>query len=302
MATRGFAMVTLPFHVTDYPVYYDTSFLQKQCKKVDSYKFNRAILVNIAFGTRKKTRKKRKARRTFLCFPLFGLLSLDSHDLTAIVGTASLAGSVGHDGLAALGANRYAGSGQLPVGATALIAAGLGHFTLRNSHGDTSLVKLLFTAFILDLLLKKLLQSSKSGIQLLLAAAGAVVQVFAAALANAFAVLLAQQLGIQTQDENRPYNIVQIGAVSLQREYPLVFVLFVGQFRHQNHIDGEADFPAKISGASVAGAVDAGGDLTGHHENTRGVPHRALCRDRLGHRVADTVTKITQVNGCGKGD
>ena len=62
-----------------------------------------------------------------------------------------------HDGLATLGADGHAGSRQLPVGATALIATGLGHFTLRNSHGDTSLVKLLFTAFILDLLLKKLL-------------------------------------------------------------------------------------------------------------------------------------------------
>jgi len=246
---------------------------------------------------------KKRGRRTASLSSLSAKsLSFNRNDFTAIVVAASLAGSVGHDGLAALGANRYAGSGQLPVGATALIAAGLGHFTLRNSHGDTSLVKLLFTAFILDLLLKKLLQSSKSGIKLLLAAAGAVVQVFAAALANTFAVLLAQQLGIQTQDENRPHNVVQIGAVSLQREYPLVFVLFVGQFRHQNHIDGEADFPAKISGASVAGAVDAGGDLTGHHENTRGVPHRAFRRNRLGHRVADTVTKITQVNGCGKGD
>ena len=63
------------------------------------------------------------------------LLSLDSQDLAAIVGTASLASSVGHDGLTALGANRNAGSGQLPVGATALIAAGRGHFTLRDSHG-----------------------------------------------------------------------------------------------------------------------------------------------------------------------
>ena len=93
---------------------------------------------------------------------------------------------------------------------------------------------------------------------------------------------LAQQLGIQTQDENRPHNVVQIGAVSLQREYPLVFVLFVGQFRHQNHIDGEADFPAKISGASVAGAVDAGGDLTGHHKTPavfRTVPSAATGSD-----------------------
>ena len=62
------------------------------------------------------------------------LLSLAGQDLTAIVVAASLASSVGHDGLTALGANGNAGSGQLPVGATARIAAGLGHFTLRNSH------------------------------------------------------------------------------------------------------------------------------------------------------------------------
>ena len=52
-----------------------------------------------------------------------------------MVGTASLASSLGHDGLAALGADGHAGSGQLPVGTTALIAAGAGHFTLRDSHG-----------------------------------------------------------------------------------------------------------------------------------------------------------------------
>ena len=72
-----------------------------------------------------------------LYFRLF-LLSLDSQNLAAVVGTASFAGSVGHDGLTALGANRDAGSGQLPVGATALIAAGLGHFTLRRSEEHTS--------------------------------------------------------------------------------------------------------------------------------------------------------------------
>ena len=81
-----------------------------------------------------------------VCFP--ALVSLGGQDLTAFVVTASLASSVGHDGFAALGANAHAGSGQLPVGATALVAAGLGHFTLGDSHGDTSLVKLLFTAFI----------------------------------------------------------------------------------------------------------------------------------------------------------
>ena len=97
-------------------------------------------------------RKKRKAKPSSCISAFRALFSLDSQDLTAIVGTASLASSVGHYGLTALGANRNAGSGQLPVGATALIAAGLGHFTLRDSHGDTSLVKLLFTAFIIDLL------------------------------------------------------------------------------------------------------------------------------------------------------
>ena len=88
-----------------------------------------------------------------ICLPLHSafspgleLLSLGSHDLTTIVVAASLASSVGHDGFAALGADSHAGSSQLPVGATALIAAGLGHFTLRDSHGDTSLVKLLLTA------------------------------------------------------------------------------------------------------------------------------------------------------------
>ena len=90
--------------------------------------------------------EKEEGRSLPLTFPHCALLSLDSQDLAAIVGTASLASSVGHDGLTALGANRNAGSGQLPVGATALIAAGLGHFTLRDSHGDTSLVKLLLTA------------------------------------------------------------------------------------------------------------------------------------------------------------
>ena len=72
-----------------------------------------------------------------MCLPLTfpALVSLGGQDLTAIVGTASLASSVGHYGLTALGTNGHAGSGQLPVAATALIATGLGHFTLRDSHG-----------------------------------------------------------------------------------------------------------------------------------------------------------------------
>ena len=92
--------------------------------------------------------QKGKEKEEDVSLPLalaFGekLLSLGSNDLTTIVGAASLAGAVGSDGLAALGADSDAGSAQLPVGATALIATGGRHFTLRNSHGDTSLVELL---------------------------------------------------------------------------------------------------------------------------------------------------------------
>ena len=106
---------------------------------------------------RRKKEKEEDLKSLPLTFPHCALFSLNSQDLTAIVGTASLASSVGHDGFTALGANCNAGSGQLPVGATALIAAGLGHFTLRDIHGDTSLVKLLLTAFIMVLLFQKLL-------------------------------------------------------------------------------------------------------------------------------------------------
>ena len=120
-------------------------FLRKAMKNVIIHRLfikNLCMLRNTIFA--------QYGKRGRLClpltFPLCELLSLDSQDLTAVVGTASLASSVGHDGLTALGANRNAGSRQLPVGATALIAAGLGHFTLRDSHGDTSLVKLLLTA------------------------------------------------------------------------------------------------------------------------------------------------------------
>jgi len=80
-------------------------------------------------------RKKGKAD-AFPLLTLFpALVSLGSQNLTTIVVAASLASSVRHDGLTALGANRYTGSSQLPVRTAALIATGLGHFTLRDSHG-----------------------------------------------------------------------------------------------------------------------------------------------------------------------
>ena len=95
-----------------------------------------------------ETEKEEGQKPSSAFFP--ALVSLGGQDLTAIVVTASLASSVGLNGFAALGAHSYAGSGQLPVTATTLIATSLRHFTLRDSHGDTSLVKLLSTAFILD--------------------------------------------------------------------------------------------------------------------------------------------------------
>jgi hypothetical protein len=61
-------------------------------------------------------------------------------DLTTVVIAASLAGSVGQTGLAALGASDHAGNGQLPVGAASLVASCFGNLSLRNSHGDTSSV------------------------------------------------------------------------------------------------------------------------------------------------------------------
>ena len=47
--------------------------------------------------------EKEEGPKAFLCISACALLSLDSQDLAAIVGTASLASSVGHDGLTALG-------------------------------------------------------------------------------------------------------------------------------------------------------------------------------------------------------
>ena len=66
------------------------------------------------------------------------LLSLDLAKGMAIVGQAIFAHPVRQPIGTALGAGHDTGSLQLPVGAAPLIAPGLGHFSLRNRHGDTS--------------------------------------------------------------------------------------------------------------------------------------------------------------------
>ena len=40
----------------------------------------------------------------------------------------------------------------------------------------------------------------------------------------------------------------------------------------------------------------AGVDFTLHHQNARSVADSTLCRNRLGHRITDAVTKITQIH------
>ena len=90
-------------------------------------------IFNFQLSTGLWTEKEEGQKPSSAFFP--ALVSLGGQDLTAIVGTASLASSVRLSGLTALGANSHTGGGQLPVGTTALIAAGAGHFTLRDSHG-----------------------------------------------------------------------------------------------------------------------------------------------------------------------
>ena len=67
------------------------------------------------------------------------LLGLYLAERTTVVGHAILAHPVRHTESPALGTSHDTGSLQLPVGATALIASGLRHFSLRNRHVDTSL-------------------------------------------------------------------------------------------------------------------------------------------------------------------
>ena len=84
------------------------------------------------------------------------LVSLGGQDLTAIVGTASLASSMRHNGLTALGANSHTGGGQFPVGTAALVTAGAGHFTLRDSHLRHLLGQTAFYSILCLLLIEKL--------------------------------------------------------------------------------------------------------------------------------------------------
>lgn len=86
-----------------------------------------------------EVQEKRKSQITL---PLTLLVLFSSENFAAVVGTASLACSVGHNGFTALWAGNEAGSAHLPVRATSLVTSCLGYFTFRNSHDDTSLVKM----------------------------------------------------------------------------------------------------------------------------------------------------------------
>ena len=81
--------------------------------------------------------EKEEDPKAFLCFSAYALLSLNSQNLAAIVGTASLAGSVGQTRLAALGASNDAGDRQLPMGVASLVSSRLGYFTLGYCHLGT---------------------------------------------------------------------------------------------------------------------------------------------------------------------
>jgi hypothetical protein len=128
------------------------------------------------------------------------------------------------------------------------------------------------------------------------------VQVLAASAAKTFAIILAQQLGIQIQHKNRADNVFQIGAVSLQREYPLIFVLFIAQLGHQHHIQRNENIPGEGIGAAVANAMERGNDVTRHHQHTGGVAHSTRSLYRLRHRKAVAEAKITQIDADGKGN
>ena len=124
----------------------------------------------------------------------FGLLSVsDLAELTTIVGQARLAHTVGQTKRAALGAGNDAGNFQLPHVAATLVAASLGHFSLRNRHGDTSfgyfdpfgsLVDLDLLSFVIQQLRKR----RQPWIYVRFAIAGTEVQVSPAAAAKPFAV------------------------------------------------------------------------------------------------------------------
>ena len=83
-----------------------------------------------------------------------------------------------------------------------------------------------FSIKLLFLILQQLPKDSQTGINLRAAPAGAVVQILAAAAAQALTVRAAQQLGIHIQHECSRQDLVQIGLVPLlQEESPLVCLI-----------------------------------------------------------------------------
>src|SRR5699024_8639024 len=113
---------------------------------------------------------------------------LDDLHLTAVVGTALGAHSVGQAHRAALGALDQTGHLQLPVGAAALVASCLGYFTLGDCHDDTSCISE-FLFFLAMVSVQKLGQHRQSRIHVPFTDAGPLVEIDAAARADALAIL-----------------------------------------------------------------------------------------------------------------
>ena len=138
--------------------------------------------------------QKKRAPQAALFFHVFCLLSVsDLAELTTIVGQARLAHTVGQTKRAALGAGNDAGNLQLPHVAATLVAASLGHFSLRNRHGDTSFGYFdpfgsLVDLDLLRLVIQQLRKRRQPWIYFGSAPAGAEVQVGTAAVTKTFAV------------------------------------------------------------------------------------------------------------------
>ena len=140
---------------------------------------------------KKARREENSSLLTHLQSDLLRSDGLDGLDYAAIVIAALRAHSVGQMLGTALSACNKTGSCQLPGGAPSFIASCLGYFSLRDCHGDTSLIfksSSRCSYSLLIAILEKLGQNSQPWICFLLTGTGAEVQIGTAATAQSFAI------------------------------------------------------------------------------------------------------------------